>query len=232
MPFDENLVLFSGLTGIAANNYTTKAIAVGFNAYGRAVRDIRETGVKGLAAVMVFPNDPVTAYKINLVSCIEVSDRPEFNWEPIANFPDQYNFIRRVPAKTTTPPVEADVGKYLYGGTTNDDGKIMKFDPGLYVADGTGYVYIAMEAAGDVFDNTSEALTVKAEPAGAGSAGTFVGVVNGVAADAPPSIQHAPAAYVVRFATNKRYVRFNPTLCVGNFHGVMVLLSPYPFNVL
>jgi len=233
MPFDADTIFYDGSTFFKYNN-ETPAVTTVRDGYGKRVLDIRETGVKGLAAVMLVPLANVS-YGNTLDAFIEHSDRPEFNWEGLAMFPRIYTYIRRVPAKTTTPPVEADVGKYLYGGTTNDDGIITHFAPELYVANGVGYIEIAMVAAGDVFDNTSEALTVKAEAAGGGASGTFVGVVNGVAADAPDSIQHS-GIYVVRFATKKRYLRFHGNCLPGgngaNFHGIRVFLTPYPYETI
>jgi len=231
MPFDAEMLLLDGTANLAKNY--TPPVSLTTGAYGAYVRDIRETGEKGLAAILMLPLASVS-YTNKMVSSIEVSDSVTFGWETIASFPTFYQYIRRVPALTTTAPVEADVGKWLYGGSTNDDGKVVWFDPALSVAStGAGYIYIAMEAAGDVFDNTSEALTIKAAAAGGGAAGTFVGVVNGVAADAPDIIQPGGKIYVVRFATAKRYVRFNATCtpsAYANFHGVVVGLTSSGFK--
>lgn len=235
MPLDANLVLFSGVTGTHDNNYGNKAIKVGVDdaGYGRYVIDLLSEGLKEFAAVLYLPTC-TGAYKEVLTSQIEQSVRPEYGWEAVAVFPTMYSMLRSVPCTTTTAPVEADLGRYLYGGTDHDDGLIVHIDPELYVAAGAGNIIVAMQDSGDDFGNDDEALTCDDAIGGSGG-GTFVGQTSAVST-APTNIQIKGSGgnntHVIRFGVTKRYVRFNPTYASGNWHGLQCHITPYPFKFL
>ncbi len=58
MPFDANLVLIDGTVDVDSDDGTTFAVPVSttrLTATGAAVIDLKKTGVKGLAAVLVIP---------------------------------------------------------------------------------------------------------------------------------------------------------------------------------
>ena len=177
-----------------------------------------------MSAVMIAPIIDVT-YGNYLKGYIEVSDAYQAGWERVASFDKFYQYVRRIPAKAETAiPVLADVGKYLYGGTTNDDGIVVSFDAGLFTVDGYGNIYVAMVGADDLYDDVDETLIVYATAGGGGGAGTFSGV-----ATAKSVLMPSGGIFTCRFHTKKRYVRFNCDI-VGNFQRVMVGLVPYPFD--
>ena len=137
--------------------------------------------------------------------------------------------MRRIPAKAETAvPVLADVGKYLYGGDTNDDGLIISFDAGLSTLDGYGNIYVGMVAADDLFDDVDETLVPYLTAGAGGGAGTFSGV-----ATAKSVLMPSGGIFTCRFHTDKQYVRFNyDTTFTGNFQRVMVGLVPYAFDTI
>jgi len=223
MPFDDNMLLLDGSSALRHDRYTAPTDMT-TGAYGGYVVDLYGTASKGMCAVMVAGQLNQT-YKGLLEGWIEVSDNMVGNWERIASFPKLYQWRRRCPAKTTTAPVHSDIGKYLYGGSTTDDGIIISFDAGLYTAStGTGNIYVAMNDSAALFDNSTEAYTVSAEAANGGAAGTFVGV-----STAASTLLPGGGILVCRFATKRRYARFNLDID-ANFQRVMVALTPYPFG--
>lgn len=80
MPFDANLVLIDGtvdLSAVTAASYVAATSTTRVTATGAVVVDLRGTGVRGLAAVLVMPTagNGTTDYLIGL---IEVSDEEDF----------------------------------------------------------------------------------------------------------------------------------------------------------
>jgi hypothetical protein len=219
MPFDSLLILRDGTVDLDPNEVV--AISTTRNADGSVVLDLKETGVKGLAAVMILPTAPTT-YADTLTVHIQESDALAGSYVTIASFPVLYTYVRKIPASASVAAaVEADIGQVLTGGTTGDTGVIIAIDNSLFTLNGTGYIYVAMAGADDLFDNTSEAIT---------SASTFSGVVNGAASTT--SVEHgAPNTYIVRFSSTKRYIRGSYTVSAGgNFKKAFVGLTPWAFD--
>ena len=220
MPFDANLLLIPGLSAINQNFAPSSTGAWG-------VLDIKGTGAKGLAAVQVAPRINVV-YLASLEGYVEVAPNLLGTWERIATFPTLYQYMRKVPCVCTAVPVAADVGKYLYGASTTDDGKIIKFDPALYTVGGKGYVYVSMVDSGDTFDNAAESLVVS-DAVGSGGEGTFTGTTTAISTVVEPG-----GIEVCRFATDRRYVRWNctQTTSPSNFQRILIGLVPWPFKTL
>ena len=79
MPFDANLVLIDGTIDVDSDDATTFAVPTSttrLTATGAAVIDLKETGVKGLAAVLIIP--ALTSAADYLVATIQVSDEEAF----------------------------------------------------------------------------------------------------------------------------------------------------------
>jgi hypothetical protein len=219
MNFDAEMLLRDGLVDLDASEAV--AISLTRNADGAVALDLRKTAAKGMAAVMILPSAPTT-YADTLTALIQQSDALEGNWETIAAFPVLSALLWKVPSlASVAAAVEADLGKLLTGGSTGDTGAIVHIDPALYALNGEGFITVSQVDIGDVFDNTSEAITA--------ATGTFSGVVNGVAGSV--AVQVGPGIYVARFAATKQYLRGKYTVSAGgNFGKVLVGLSYHPFK--
>lgn len=207
------------------------AIALAVNADGNSVVDISKTGAKGLVAVMCLLGfgSGESALFINTdkaVVTIEASDSLVGNWHTIATFPTLYgaNQLELV-AEAEQALVQADLGCLVTQETTADTGYLTYFDPALAVIGGQGIIRIQPVDAADVFN---EAALKDITVTGTGSivhkvygAGTTVAV--------PTDI---PGIYIVRFATNERYVRCN---CAGVLDAIgtgWILLTNAAFGTL
>lgn len=85
MPFDMNLVLIDGSVDLTVDTDIPAISVVRDGATGAVVLDLRETGVRGLAAVLVCPTDPPAADNtLNLV--IEESDSEASGYVPLVSF--------------------------------------------------------------------------------------------------------------------------------------------------
>ena len=79
MPFDANLVLIDGTIDVDSDTAATFAVAtstIRVTANGAAVLDIKETGFKGLAAVLIIP--ALTSSTDYLTATIQASDEEDF----------------------------------------------------------------------------------------------------------------------------------------------------------
>ena len=148
MPFDDNLILIDGsvsMTAATAASFLAATSTTIVAASGARVLDIRQTGVRGLAAVLVLPTPASAGTTDYLLGFLEASDVEAF---------------------------------------TSDVHELGKFD-------------IAAAVKGRILSG------------------------------------ECPATVVMRFATDKQYIRANFTPTVGNgtanFGAVKVLISPYPF---
>ena len=214
MPYDADLIILEGVSALK-QTFVASVVAT----WG--MTELKGTPSKGLSAVMIAPRINVT-YLNYMTGHIEVSDGIAAGWERIASFPTLYQYLRKIPCICTAVPVLADVGKYLYGGTSNDDGMIRSFDEELHTVGGKGYVYVSMVNATDTYDEAAEAFTTHGAVGGSGAAGTFAATATAVSKAVQPG-----GIRCARFATKKRYVRFNATLN-GNFQAVIVGIVPWP----
>ena len=204
------------------------AIALTANADGAKVLDIKETGAFGLAAVMYLPSTPTT-YADTLTVHIQASDELAGNYVTIASFPVLYTYLWKVPiVADTAAAVEADIGLKLTGGATADTGVIVHIDDALFTLNGEGYIICAQDDVGDTFDDDDEALTA--------ATGTLDGTQNGAVGAEVTDIGElakysAPGTHVVRFSTDKRYIRGHFTASAGsNFGKALVVIEPWAFQ--
>lgn len=205
MPFDTLGILRNGLVALAPAE--AAAVAVTVDANGAYAVDIKQTGVRGLAAVMFLPTEPTT-YADTLTASIEASDHLDRNWETVASFPVLTALVRKVKLIATTGFAIADITGTMLEGTTSDAGVVLAYDEALATADGIGYVTYAMVDALDIFASLTETVT-------AGTTG--VGTEQGEVALVVPTV----GIYVARFATDKRYVRGLYTVSAGGAFGLV-----------
>ena len=182
------------------------AISKTVNTDGNLVVEVNKTGKDGLAAVMCLAGfgSGESALFINTdkaVVTIQHSDSLVSNWETIATFPTLYNNFVELYITATTGFVQADIGQLMTQETTADTGYLMSFDAALATVGGIGKVRIQKVDSGDVF-NESAGKTVNS--AGTGRATKTYGA--GTTTTPTPMI---PGIYVVRFTTNKKYIRCN-----------------------
>ena len=145
MPFDENLILIDGTVDLTDTTDTPAVSTTRNTTYGCAVIDLKGTGFRGLAAVLVVPAAALAGS--TLLGYIEASDEVAFTVH--------------------------DTTEYLH--------RVAVFQ----ILAATYATILAAET---------------------------------------------PCTCIVRFTTNKRYVRANLTVNVGyNFYKTQVLLSPYPY---
>jgi hypothetical protein len=171
------------------------------NSDGNAVVEINKTGVHGLAAVLIWTAISGTApYSDEATISIQASDQLDRNWLTVATFPVIHNYLRRlVGCKATTAFVAADVTtpRVLTATTDTATGKIFSVDQALFTVGGVGDIVIEMQDSADLYATAGDTLTA--------TSGT--GVATQGAASVPEIPQMVPGIQVVRFATNKRYVR-------------------------
>ena len=228
MAFDANNILKGLYSGalVPMDESDVAAVALAANSDGNCVVDIRKTGVKGLAAVAIYLG-PSAAEQALLVNndyaklVIQASDYLDGHWEDVATFPTVYYHVLELYGTATTAFVPGDIGGTITQETTADTGILIAFDPELLVIGGIGKLYIAVTAETDVF-NEAAAKTLTSSVTGVATktygAGTTVAMAT-----------MAPGVYVVRFATNKRYVRCNCDDVIDSFGNVWILLTDNAF---
>ena len=217
---------------VAMDESDIQAIAVTPNADGNSAVDIRKTGVKGLAAVAIYLG-PSASEQALLVDndyaklIIQASDQLEGSWEDVATFPTVYYHVLEVYCTATVAAFTAlSIGSTVTQETTADTGILIAFDQELLDVDGVGKLYIAVTDEADVFNEAAGKTLIATSP-GPGSGIKTYGVDTTVA-----SPVMAPGIYVVRFATNKRYVRCNYDDVLDSFGKVWVLLTDNAFGTI
>lgn len=206
MPFDANLILHglgSGGSLVDCDEGDTVAILTSLNEDGNQVVDLKETGGKGLVAVLMLTEEADSeSYGDDATITIEVSDALDRHWETIATFPKLYAHIRRVFISATTAFIASDVGKLLTETTSEDTGTILYISPELLTTGvNGGYVDVVMVASGDVYDEDVDTVETATDGQGVGTKAK--GTEGGLA------VQMQPGVYMRRFTTSKRYVRCN-----------------------
>lgn len=219
MPFDDNLVLLDGSVDLTPTS-DADAVSTTANAYGNKVIDLGKTGNKGLCAVMILPDAP-TDYQDTLTAYIQHSNHYAAGWETVAGFPVLYAYVREMLCTPTTAFVGADDIAATLVATTDSDsdgGVVIDFDEELLTIGLTGRILVQMSDSNDDYSTASDTLT---------SGGTGVGT-QGVAASLTKSRSYG--IYVVRFQTERRYVRGQFTVTSGgNFGNVKLMLTgDYP----
>lgn len=219
MAFDELGILRGKYTTAVIDLEPTEAAAVSLtvNSDGAKCLDIRQTGAKGLAAVMVVPAE-ATTYADTLTAIIEASNALDRGWETIAAFPVLHALMRKIKVIATTAFVAADIAQNIVEGTTSGAGLLLAFDDALLAIDGVGYCLFSMIDSADLFDSLTETVT---------SAGTGVGTEQGELGLVVPVV----GVSIARFATDKRYIRGKYTVSTGgNFGKVEVMVAAHPFK--
>jgi len=231
MAFDAQGILKGLYSGalVPMDESDVSAIALAANSDGNCVVDVRKTGAKGLAAVAIYLG-PSTSEKALLYNNdyaklhIEASDELDGSWEKVASFPPVYYHVLELYVTATTAFVTGDIGATITQETTADTGILVEFGPELLDIGGIGKLSIAVTDSGDVF-NEAAGKTVNSSVTGASTktygAGTTVARAETV-----------PGIFVVRFATNKRYVRCNCEDVADSFGNVWILLTDSAFDTL
>jgi len=196
------------------------------NSDGNAVVEIKETGVHGLAAVMIFTAISATApYSDEGTILIQASDQLDRNWETVASFPTIHCYLRRLKNCTaTTAFVAADVTtpRVLTATTGTDTGLIYSVDQALFTVGGVGDIVVEMQDAADLYATAGDTLTA--------TAGT--GIATQGAIGVPEIPQMVPGIHVVRFTTDKRYVRCNCETVADGLGNAWILLTDYAFKTI
>lgn len=205
MVMDANLILRGEYSDalVDADNGDTAAISLTVQSTGNAVVDVKKTGLSNpMYAVLVMTEAADSdSYDDDTVLVIQESDALDRNWQTVVTFPTLHSHIRKIKVKASTAAfVAADITKSAQGGTTGDTGQLLYFDPALATLNGEGYLYIEMDAAGDLFDDVDEQIEITT------GTGTGDAVALGAATEAEKD-QMQPNTFVRAFHTNKRYVR-------------------------
>lgn len=231
MAFDANNILKGLYSGalVPMDESDVAAVALAANSDGNCVVDIRKTGAKGLAAVAIYLG-PSTAEQALLVNndyaklVIQASDQLDGSWEDVATFPTVYYHVLELYCTAAAAFVPGDIGGTITQETTADTGILIKYDAALDTIGGIGKLYIAVTAETDVF-NEAAGKTLTSSVTGHGTktygAGTTVAMAT-----------MAPGVYVVRFTTDKRYVRCNCDDVIDSFGNVWILLTDNAFVTL
>lgn len=204
MVYDANLVLHgegSGGALVDMDENDAVAILTSVNADGNKVIDLKKTPNDGLVAALILTEvADAAAYDDEAVITIEESDFLDRNWQTVVTFPTLHAHIRRIWVTNTVAFVAADIGGALTA-QSGDTGQLLAFDQSLATAGGAGYVYVEMDAAGDLFDD-AVGQTMN------GTTGRST-VTTACLATLDTRIQMQPHTYYRRFSTNRRYLRCN-----------------------
>ena len=204
MTFDSSLILRDGTIDLDGTEDAVPVIVLRTSAgvgdeHGAAALDIRKTGNLGLVAVMICPTAPTTVYQASLA--VQIQDAEYYTdddvYKDVASFPTLYSFVRKIGVNAVTTAFgAADIGQTLTAsGTGTDTGTIVAFDASLETAGGVGDIYVYMDDSGDTYAELGDTLT-----SGGGGIGTLA-----VIGAADPKLSYG--VYMVRFTTQKRYIR-------------------------
>lgn len=223
MAFDSEGILRGLYGGALIDLDESDAVATSLtaNSDGNAVVEINGTGINGLSAVLIFTEEAdADSYDDESTLYIEVSDYLDKNWEKVAVFPVFHSHLKQVYVEASTAFVAADVGSTITEETSGDTGMILWYDPALETTGGKGKILIEMDAADDLFD----AAIGKTESSGSTGVGTKLEAIS-----AEPK-QMQPGIHVVKFTTDKKYVRFNGETVADNMGKVWCLLHDSAFK--
>lgn len=226
MAFDALGILKGHYSGALVEVDESDAVAISktANSDGNAVVEINQTGVHGLAAVLIWTAISATApYSDEGLILIEASDELDRNWQEVARFPTMHCYLRRLKNCTaTTAFVAADVTtpRVLTATTDTATGLIYSVDQALFTIGGVGDIVIEMQDAADLYATAGDTLTA--------TAGT--GIATQGAASVPEVPQMIPGIHVVRFSTDKRYVRCNCETVADGLGTAWILLTDGAFK--
>lgn len=195
------------------------------NSDGNLVIDVRKTGVKGLAAVLIWTAISGTApYSDEGTITIEASDELDRGWLEVARFPTMIPYLMRLKdcvAGTAFVALDVTTPRVLQATTDSDAaGLIHSIDQALFTDGGKGDIVIKMESSTDVYDTAGDALDATS------GTGDAVQGAKGV----PEVPQMIPGIHVVRFTTDKRYVRCNCESVADGLGTAWILLTNWAFD--
>ena len=206
--FDDALILKDGSVALDENDVA--AILLTINSDGNYAVDISKTSNAGLYAVMICPSAPTT-YADTLTATIQHSHHFTDGWENVAAFPVLKALVRYVEVTATTAFLSSDIGLVLTATTdsASDGGIILDFDKALLTVGGKGTMLVQMSDANDDYSTAGDIVTA--------TAGTGVGTIT---AAGVLTKQRSYGMYVVRFATERQYVRSQTTVSAGGSWGL------------
>lgn len=229
MVFDANLIL-KGLYSAAlvdTDESDASPVSLTPNSDGNAVVEIKETGAKGLAAVVVMTEvADADAYSDETYVDIQESDELDRNWESIARskvLRSHLILLKDCVATTGFVALDATTPRVLTATTDGATGLIVAFDEALKTIGGIGDILVEMQDDADVYGTAADTLTATT---GTGVATQGVAGVVGVLTD-----QDQPGAHVIRFTTTKRYVRAVVT-AEDNVGKCWILITNHAFRTL
>jgi len=205
MPFDAQLILKGLYSGALVDTDESDAAPISktANSDGNAVVEIKETGAKGLAAVIVMTEKADSdAYSDETTVAIQESDELDRNWETIAQSKVLRSHLIRLPKCTATTgfvAADATTPRVLTATTDGATGLIVAFDEALKTIGGIGDILVEMQDSADVYGTEGDTLTA--------TSGTGVATQGKAGVVGVPVDQDQPGVHVVRFTTTKRYVR-------------------------
>jgi hypothetical protein len=208
MAFDASGIL-KGLYGgalIAIDENDAVATSKTANSDGNAVVEINGTPATGLCAVLLLegPSSTEAALLFNDEANITIEGSNELTtgWHTLASFPEICYNVAELTVTATTGFVAGDVGNTITQETTADTGILLAYDPALETVGGIGKILVAMDDAGDIF-NQSAGKTVNSGGTGRATK-TY-----GAGTTTFPNSRFLPGVYSVRFTTTDKYVRCN-----------------------
>lgn len=227
MAFDANLVLKGHYSGALVDTDENDAAAVSTtaNSDGNAVVEIKETGAKGLSAVVILTEEADSAaYSDETTIEIQDSDELDRGWEAVAKsgiLRSHLILLKDCIATTGFVALDATTPRVLTATTDTATGLIVAFDEALKTIGGIGDILVEMQDSADLYATAGDTLTATSGTGVAtqGVAGTKVGV------------QHQPGVHVIKFTSAKRYVRAVVT-AADNIGKCWILLTDQAFKTI
>lgn len=229
MPFDANLVLKGHYSGalIDTDESDVAPTSLTVNTDGNVVVDLKKTGAKGLAAVMILTEEADSdAYSDETTIEIQESDELDRGWVAVGKIGTLRSHLILLPKCTATTgfvAADATTPKVLTATTDTATGKIVAFDEALKTIGGVGDILVEMQDSADVYATVGDTLTA--------TAGTGIATQGVAGIKTLPGTQHQPGVHICRFITSKRYVRAAVT-AADNIGKCWILLTNAPFEKL
>ena len=203
MAFDANLILKGLYSGALVDTDESDAAPVSLTANddGNAVVEIKETGAKGLVAVVILTEEAdADAYSDETTIEIQESNELDRGWEAVGKsniLRSHLILLKDCIATTGFVALDATTPRVLTATTDTATGLIVAFAEALKTIGGIGDILVEMQDAADLYATAGDTLTATSGTGVAtqGVAGTKVGV------------QHQPGAHTIRFTSDKRYCR-------------------------
>ena len=229
MPFDANLILKGHYSGALVDTDESDAAPTSLtvNDDGNVVVDLKKTGAKGLAAVIILTEEAdAAAYSDETTIEIQDSDELDRGWGAVAKtgtLRSHLILLRDCIATTGFVALDATTPRVLTATGDGATGLIVAFDEALKTIDGIGDILVEMQDNADVYGTAADTLTA--------TSGTGVATQGSAGIKTLPGTQHQPGVHIVRFVTSKRYVRAVVTAadCIGK---CWILLANHPFETL